>query len=194
MAHIKVPETVPGIRALFAVRPEIAGPIGALTDVLLHAPGTLPPADRELIGAYVSALNECAFCRNSHAAIAACHLGGDEALVASVLRDPERAAISPKLRALLHLAGRVQQGGRHVSAEDVSRSRQHGATDLEIHDTVLIAALFCMVNRYVDGLDAWTPDDPSSYRERAAAVAVEGYAASLPRTAGQPAGPPHRDV
>lgn len=180
MAHIQVPDDVPGIRALLAFRPEVAAPIGALTDILLHAPGTLPVADRELVGAYVSALNGCTFCRTSHAAIAACHLGGNGALVEAVLRDPEPAAISPKLRALLNLAAAVQRGGRHVTGADVARARAHGATDLEIHDTVLIAALFCMFNRYVDGLDAWTPDDPAGYRQRAEAVARHGYAASLP--------------
>ena len=48
----------------------------------------------------------------------------------------------------------MQQGGKQVKAEDIARARQEGATDLEIHDTVLIAAAFCMYNRYVDG---WQP-------------------------------------
>jgi len=180
MAHIKVPDGVPGIRALLAFRPETAGPLGALADALLHAPNNLPPGQRELIAAYVSSLNDCTFCQDSHAAIAACQLDEGEALVASVIRDPEHAAIPDKLKALLALAGRVQQGGRSVRPDDIARARTAGATDVEIHDTVLIAAAFCMFNRYVDGLAAWTPTDPDSYRERARLVAEHGYSASLP--------------
>jgi uncharacterized peroxidase-related enzyme len=180
MAHIEVPDGVPGIRALLAFRPETAGPLGALADALLHAPNTLTPGERELIAAYVSSLNNCTFCQTSHAAIAACQLEDGDALVADTLRNPEQATVSDKLKALLALAARVQQGGLAVRAEDVARARAAGATDVEIHDTVLIAAAFCMFNRYVDGLGAWTPTDPASYRERAALVAQHGYSASLP--------------
>lgn len=172
--HIQVPEHIPGIRALLAFRPEVAGPLGALADALLHAPGTLSRGDRELIAAYVSHLNACTFCCHSHAAIAACHLG-NEATVDATIADPDQAPIAPKLRALLALAGRVQQGGAHVRPEDVARARAEGATDLEIHDTVLIAAAFCMFNRYVDGLAAATPPDRASYHRRAQLTAAYGY-------------------
>lgn len=188
MAHIKLDEGLPGIRGLLAYRPETAAPLSALADVLLHGDHTLSRAEREMIGAYVSALNGCTYCRESHAAIAACHLGGDEAAVASVIRDPERASVSTKLKALLAIAARVQQGGRQVRDEDIARAKAEGATDLEIHDTVLIAAAFCLFNRYVDGLGTWTPDDPAGYRERAAYVAGQGYAGVLRKVAGARAG------
>ena len=174
------------MRALLAFRPEVAPAIGALTDELLHAPHTLSAADRELIGAYVSSLNGCAFCRTSHAAIAACHLNGDEDLVEMVLSDPSRAPIAAKLKALLAIAARVQRSGQDVREEDVAGARDAGASDLEIHDTVLIASLFSFFNRYVDGLDAWTPADPAAYRERARLTAQHGYAASLPPVAPKP--------
>lgn len=182
MAHINVQEGLPGIRGLLAFRPEVAGPLADLADVLLHQPGTLAPGERELIAAHVSHLNGCVFCHTSHAAIATCHLQ-DAQLVAAASAGPEAAAIPEKLKALLALAGRVQQGGRAVQSSDVARARDAGATDLEIHDTVLIAAVFCMYNRYVDGLGAWTPTDPDSYTARAAFVAEHGYAASVGRVA-----------
>jgi len=178
--HIAVPEGVHGMRSLLAFRPEVAGPIGTLADVLLHAASTLTRGERELIASYVSTLNDCTFCAASHSAIAACHFDGNEPLVAAVNRDPESAPVSSKLKALLAIAARVQHGGRSVQDSDIARARREGATDVEIHDTVLIAAAFCMFNRYVDGLAAWTPTDPASYRERARLVAEHGYAASLP--------------
>ena len=178
MPHIQLPTDIPGMRSLFAFRPETAAPITALAQILLHAPNSLTRGERELIAARVSALNECTFCRSSHAAIVACHLG-DEALVASVVRDPDTADITPKLKALMEIAARVQQGGRAVLKQAIDRARDEGATDIEIHDTVLIAALFCLCNRYVDGLATWTPEDPDFYRERAALVAEHGYISAV---------------
>jgi uncharacterized peroxidase-related enzyme len=178
MAHIALPQGIAGIRGPMTFRPETARPLNELVDVLLRGPHTLTPGERELIATYVSARNECRYCQTIHGAIAAHHLGGNEALVQSVKADPQSAQISDKLKALLVIAGKSAESGRLVTADDVARARALGATDLEIHDTVLIAAVFCMCNRYVDGLAAWTPEDPDFYRARAAIVAEHGYAAS----------------
>lgn len=183
MPYIKVAEGLPGIRALLAFRPETAKPLGDLAEALLHdSVNSLSRGERELIAAYVSFRNDCTFCHTSHAAIAACHLNSEE-LVASVVRDPEAAAVSPKMKALLAIAARVQQSGRAVQPADIDRARLEGATDVEIHDAVLIAAAFCMFNRYVDGLGAVTPTDLDGYRERARLVAQHGYSVSLPHGA-----------
>lgn len=150
----------------------------------MRGPGTLSLAERELIGTYVSAENDCRYCQTIHGAVAAHYLGAteeQEQLVTQIKRDPSTAPISSKLRALLKIAGHVQQGGKQVTAEDIAQARAQGATDLEIHDTVLIAANFCMMNRYVDGLAAWTPEDPDFYRQRAASLAEHGYVGSASR-------------
>jgi uncharacterized peroxidase-related enzyme len=178
MAHIELPEGIPGIRGPMMFRPETAKPLNDLADVLLGGPNTLSRGERELIATYVSSQNDCAYCQTIHGAIAAHHLGGNDELVQCVKLDFEEAEISPKMKALLAIAGKVQLGGKNVTSEDVDRARGLGATDLEIHDTVLIAAMFCMCNRYVDGLATWAPDDPEFYRQRAAIVATHGYAVS----------------
>jgi uncharacterized peroxidase-related enzyme len=175
--HISLPD-LPGIRGPMAFRPETAKPLNDLVDVLLRGPSTLTPGERELIATFVSTRNDCRYCQTIHGAIAAHHLGGAEDLVMAVKSDPERAAISDKLKALLVIAGKTAQSGKLVTADDVEKARRLGATDLEIHDTVLIAAVFCLCNRYVDGLATWAPDDPAFYRQRAALVAKNGYAAS----------------
>lgn len=178
MPHINLPEGVPGIRGPMTFRPETAKPLNELVDVLLRGPHSLSPGERELIATYVSAENDCRYCQTIHGAIAAHHLGGNEELVAAVKSDFERTDLSPKLKALLAIAGKVARSGRNVTEEDVARAREKGATDLEIHDTVLIAAVFCMCNRYVDGLATWAPTDPNFYRERATLIAKNGYVAS----------------
>ena len=175
MPHIKLPEGLPGIRGAMAFRPETARPLNDLVETLLHSPNSLTAGERELIATYVSYLNDCHYCQSIHGAIAAASLNGDEDLVKRVKADFQHAAISDKLKALVVIASKVQKGGKHVTAEDVAHARSLGATDIEIHDTVLIAAAFCMFNRYVDGLGTWQPHDEAMYRERGKRVAREGY-------------------
>ena len=175
MAHIRLPEGIPGILGPMAFSPETAKPLNELAAVLLRAPSSLPQADREMIATYVSSQNDCHICQSAHGAAAAHYLGGNEMLVSEIKLNFEGAAISEKLRALLAIAGVVQKGGKLVSNEDVARARQQGATDKEIHDTVLIAAAFCMYNRYVDGLATWAPTDPQLYRENGKRLVEDGY-------------------
>lgn len=174
MPHIDVDPELPGIRSLLAFSPETATPLGDLAEILLRSNDGLTPADRELIATYVSYLNDCFYCHNSHGEIA-CYYLGDRQLVDHVRQDYTKAPISNKLKALLNIAGKVQKGGKHVTTEDVAKAREEGATDKDIHDTVLIAAAFCLFNRYVDGLAANTPTDMSSYPLRAKQIAERGY-------------------
>ena len=181
MPHIPLPENEPGPRGPMLFRPEVIPPLSELAEILMRGPSTLTLAERELIGTYVSARNDCRYCQTIHGAVAARYLGAteeQESLVQQIQSDPSTAPISPRLKALLNIAGQVQQGGKRVTGEDIALARRHGASDLEIHDTVLIAANFCVMNRYVDGLATWTPDDPDFYRERAAALAEHGYRGS----------------
>jgi uncharacterized peroxidase-related enzyme len=179
MPHIKLESGEPGIRGLFTFRPETARPLNELVEVLLRDESTLTRGERELIAAYVSALNECRYCFNAHAAYAAAQLPGGMTLVERVRADIGGAPVSAKLKALLAIAAAVQQSGRSVAAEQVAAARQARATDLEIHDTVLIAAAFCMFNRYVDGLATVAPADPAMYAERAKRIVADGYLALL---------------
>jgi uncharacterized peroxidase-related enzyme len=175
MPHIKLQDGLQGIRGPMAFRPETAKPLNELAEALLHAPNSLPQADRELIATYVSSLNDCFFCQTVHGSIATACLDGNEDIVRQVKRDFMNAAISEKLKALLVIAGKVQRDGKLVTAQDIAAAREQGATDTEIHDAVLIAAAFCMYNRYVDGLDTWQPKDEALYRERGKKTAREGY-------------------
>lgn len=175
MPHIQLDPMLPGIRSLFAFRPETAKPLSELAHILLHSESSLTRAERELIATYVSYQNDCFYCQTAHGAIASYQLGGNDALVDQVKRDPEEAGISDKLKSLLRVAAAVQKGGKSVTDVEINTARAAGATDLEIHDTVLIAAAFCMYNRYVDGLATWAPPNPQGYKGRASQVAQDGY-------------------
>jgi uncharacterized peroxidase-related enzyme len=175
MAHIALPEGLPGITSGFAFRPETAKPMRELAEVLLRGPNTLTSAERETIAAFVSHRNDCHFCHASHRAAAAHHMGGDYRIVDEVKRNIETAGVSRKMKALLAIAAKVQEGGKQVTAADVEAARAAAATDREIHDTVLIAAAFCMFNRYVDGLATLTPVDEALYDQMGRRMAREGY-------------------
>ena len=175
MPHINLPEGLPGITSALAFRPETAKPLLALAEELLRGPNSLTSGEREMIATFVSARNDCYFCQTSHRAAAAHHLDGNYELVDAVRADYQTAPVSAKLKTLLTIAGKVQESGRSVTTEDVAAARNEGATDREIHDTVLIAAAFCMYNRYVDGLATFTPVDPRLYDEMGVRMATQGY-------------------
>ncbi|GII88968.1 carboxymuconolactone decarboxylase [Sphaerisporangium siamense] len=182
MPHIALGNDEPGVRGLFRYRPETARPLIELAEVMLRGESPLTHGERELIAAHVSALNDCDFCYRSHAANAAAQLPQGMDLVERVRADPGAAPVPDRMRAPLGIATAVQKGGENVTEAHVSAARAAGATDREIHDTVLLAAAFCMVNRYVDGLATSVPDDPAMYAARAGHVAADGYLGLPART------------
>ena len=180
MAHIDLKNQFPGIVGLMHYRPETAKPLNELAEILLRGDSTLTSGEREMIASYVSYLNECHFCHTTHGAAAAHHLGKDLAFLSDIKNGFEKTELSGKMRALLQIAKKVQVLGNNVDQEDIRKARKEGATDLEIHDTVLITAAFCMFNRYVDGLGTWAPKEDEKYEETGRSLAEEGYLNSIP--------------
>jgi uncharacterized peroxidase-related enzyme len=174
MPYIPVEEHLPGITGLLEYRKDSAQPIRELTQLLLRGPSTLTEGERELIATVVSHNNACRFCTTAHTAAADLLLGECDT-AEKVKQNIETAPVNEKMKALLIIARQVQQGGKHVTEQSVARAKKAGATDLEIHDTVLIAALFCLYNRYVDGLSTVAPADPNFYKGLADRIVHHGY-------------------
>jgi uncharacterized peroxidase-related enzyme len=179
MAHIALPEDRYGVAGPMAAYPATGAVLSEFAQVLMRGPSSLTPAEREVIAAYVSSGNECAFCTSSHAAAARHLLGEAAGTVDDVLTRGEHAKVDAKLSALLVIAGKVRVDGRLVTDDDVASARAHGADDQAIHDTVLIAAAFSLFNRYVDGLATPEPPDPGMYRMAGASLAERGYQATV---------------
>lgn len=175
MAYININNNLPGIVGLMTYSPETAKPLNELAEILLRGPSTLTSAEREMIASYVSHQNECHFCHSSHGAAAAHHIDGDLSLLDDIKAGFKKTDLSPKMRSLLKIAKKVQVLGNKVTEEEVEDAKANGATDKEIHDTVLIAAAFCMYNRYVDGLGTWAPEEDEAYDETGRMLAHEGY-------------------
>lgn len=176
MAYIELPAELPGIRGPMAFRPETAKPMNELAEALLRSENSLTRGERELIATYVCYLNDCFYCQNAHGALAMHYMECNLDFIDGIKKDMQGSAISDKLKSLLAIAGSVQKGGKHVTPQQIEKAKSLGATDREIHDTVLIAAAFCMFNRYVDGLGTWAPEDRMFYVNRAKGRAEEGYA------------------
>ncbi|MCR8558104.1 peroxidase-related enzyme [Mucilaginibacter sp. BJC16-A38] len=174
MPHIPLDPNLPGITGLLNYRQDTALPIRQLTQLLLRGESTLTEGERELIATVVSQGNQCNFCCNAHTA-AADALLGETSTAEMVKNDPDNAPVSEKMKHLLQIARNVQADARTVSMEMVAKAREEGATDLEIHDTVLIAALFCLYNKYVDGLASVTPTEPAFYTRLAGILKNSGY-------------------
>ncbi|WP_192347765.1 carboxymuconolactone decarboxylase family protein [Algoriphagus sp. Y33] len=174
MPHITLEEHLPGITGLLEYRKDTAQPIRELTQLLLRGPSSLTEAERELIATIVSHGNECKFCTTAHAETVN-ELLHECDTVQQVLDNVETASISSKMKALLIIARQTQQSGKSVTTAHIQRAKHAGATDLEIHDTVLISALFCLYNRYVDGLGTKLPKDNSYFKSLAERLTTQGY-------------------
>jgi uncharacterized peroxidase-related enzyme len=175
MAHIYLKNDLTGIRGPMAYRPETAKPLNVAEVLLRDDNNSLSRGERELIGAYVSSLNDCFFCQNVHGALAQHYMQCDMQVIDDIKRDFRSSPVSEKMKALLSIAGSVQKSGKHVAIVQINDAKKAGSTDREIHDTILIAAAFCMFNRYVDGLATWAPVDRQVYIDRAPRRAEEGY-------------------
>ena len=180
MPYIPLKENLPGITGLLDYRLDTALPIRQLTQILLRGESTLTEGERELIAAVTSAGNDCRFCTAAHTAAADLYLG-DPAIAEAAKRDPGTAPVSPKMRALLLIAKACGKNGRLVTKEMIGAAGREGATDREIHDTVLITALFSLYNRYVDGLGSVTPEDPAFYDRLGHILQDKGYLPSPDR-------------
>ena len=174
MPHIELEAHLPGITGLLEYRKDTGEPIRVLTQIILRGPSTLTEAERELLATVVSHDNECRFCTAAHAATVDMLLGESETSV-KVKQDIATAPVSEKMKALLTIAALTGKSGRLVTPEVIAKAKAEGATDLEIHDTVLIAALFSLYNRYVDGMATAMPENDSYFTVLADRLVNHGY-------------------
>lgn len=174
MPYIPLEEHLPGITGLLEYSKGTAKPIRELTQILMRGPSSLTEGERELIATLVSHGNQCRFCTSAHAAAADLLLGQNDTSE-KVKQDIASSPVTEKMKALLTIANQVRQSGKSVTHESIQKAKDTGATDIEIHDTVLIAALFCLYNRYVDGLSTITPEQPEFYQGMASRLVNNGY-------------------
>jgi uncharacterized peroxidase-related enzyme len=175
MTYIKTGIKLPGIVELLFYKGSTGKALSNLAQTLLHGPSPLTPGEREIIAAHVSKLHDCEFCYESHRASANAHLLDNGMTIKMIETNISNAPVSNKMKSLLKIAAQVQKSGREVTQQHIEDARLAGANDEEIHDTVLVAAAFCMFNRYVDGLRTNLPADKSEYVPMGEQMANKGY-------------------
>jgi uncharacterized peroxidase-related enzyme len=163
MTYIKTDIPAPGIVELLFYKGPTGKALANLADTILLGPSPLTSGERETIAAYVSMLNNCEFCHESHSASVNAHLQDNGKTIACLRKDVSTVPTTEKMKKLLAIAGLVQKGGKSVTPSAIEEAKNTGATDEEIHDTVLVAAAFCMYNRYVDGLGTNLPASKDEY-------------------------------
>ena len=158
---------------LFAFQESFTVHLARFTHGVLREPATISPGFRELIAAYTSSLNECAFCTRAHAAAAA-ELLGDEALVSSVLRDRDRSLLDDREKALLAFVEKVTKNLAAVREHDVEALRTAGWDDEAIYYTITTCALFNLYNRWITatGVPEMSAD---GHRQQGRTLAARGY-------------------
>ena len=174
MPYIPLDSHLPGITGLLEFRKDSGQPIRELTQILMRGTSTLTEGERELIASVVSNGNQCTFCSTAHTAAADLLIGNHETSQ-KVKQDIATAPVNEKMKALLTIASLTRESGKRVTAGVIDKAKSAGATDIEIHDTVLIAALFCLYNRYVDGLATSLPEENNYYDVLAERLVNHGY-------------------
>jgi uncharacterized peroxidase-related enzyme len=175
MAYIQIDSSLPGMQSLLDYRPQIASPLKTLMAVMMRSKEGLSKGERELIATYVSNLNDCYNCHQIHGEVAQCFFEELPDLVESIKTDIHNADLTQRQKAILGIAANVQKNGKLVTDQQISGAKNLGISDLEIHDTVLISAMFCFFNRYIDGLGIVSQDTTETFKERAKMIAEFGY-------------------
>jgi len=175
MPFIQLNNQFPGIEGLLLNKPATGKAICGFVHQALRGKSSLSTAEREMIAAYTSYLNHCEYCQNIHTEIASALLKDNGDAMSCVIGNIGEASLSSKMKSLLQLAAKVQQGGMNVTEQDINNARIHGASDRDLHDTVMVAAMFCFINRYVDGLRTDRFVDKEDYQQPAKQLARFGY-------------------
>jgi len=143
-------EKVPGILKCFATHPPLLEHMMGLAQTMLFVDGALDRRHKEMISAFVSAQNQCAYCAGSHGYSFRLQGGSEEALRAVMECRLESEAITPAQRALLDFVRKVTQNSQAIKAADINTLRVMGWTDLQIAEAVHVTALFACFNRVVN--------------------------------------------
>jgi len=157
--------------------PDIGVPFAQLNQAVMRGEAPFTPGERELIAAYVSALNACHYCRSEHTAVAE-SFGMPAGLLEQLLLDVQAAEVSEALRAALVYARKLTVSPMHLGQADVDAFFAAGHDERALYFVVFVTALFTMSNRIVHGLGLATPG-PQGMQEAVARLHSQGYAGTL---------------
>ena len=141
---------VPGILQCFATHPPLLEHMMSLAETMLFSPGALGRANKEMLATFVSSQNHCDYCADSHGFFLRMNGGTSELLTAATSCDLESTSLNSAQRALLQFVQKITDDSSAISPQDVELLRESGWTDLQIAETIHLAALFACFNRVVN--------------------------------------------
>lgn len=153
MSNFSFLKTEDGMGEIVQYNPGRFGPLMVAAENIMRSPAELSVAERELIFAYVSGNNACAFCFGSHKAIAHA-FGIDENLLDELLQSEVPSAAGAKLLPCLQLAQKASSkggNGNRISKTDVDAIVEAGWLETTAHDVLSVAALANLANTLVNG-------------------------------------------
>ena len=143
---------VPNVFRAYAKRPEHFRAFMHYHDVLMRGPSNLSRAEREAIVVAVSSENRCQYCMTAHGA-ALRILGKDAMLAEQIANNWRTADLTPRLRAMLTFASRVNEPGFAATDDEIAALHAAGFADDDIWYIAAIAALFGFSNRMAGFMD-----------------------------------------
>lgn len=162
---------------LFKAYPDLYEPLLEYHEVLLRGPSPLSVGQRELIAAFVSALNACHYCHGVHAATAE-RFGISPTILAALVQDVTAAPVDAPLKPILLYVRKLTLSPAKMTAEDAEAVYAAGWDERALHDAVAICALFNLMNRLVDGLGIDAGDE--YFRLASERLARVGYVGLVP--------------
>ncbi len=171
---VALPSLPPGASLLdvFKAFPDTSKPLIEFHEVLLRGPSPFSEMERELIAAFVSRLNRCAYCHGVHTATAE-RLGAAPGLAARLADDIGLAGVPDKLRPVLHYARKLTREPDSVTQADMDAVLAAGWSETAMYHTVAVTALFNFMNRLVEGLGIEL--NPAYAQGAAQRLAERGY-------------------
>ena len=163
----------------FCMRPATFQPFIETCEQIMRGPSPLAPAQRELIGTYVSRLNSCPYCHDVHNEAVKAY-GMDGELTRKLTDDPDAAEVDDNFKVLLQFVRKITEGAYRVSESDYDRLYEAGWDDDAIHDAIIVTCLFNFMNRLVSsfGIEA----DNAYLAMAGSRIKDEGYSSSLEKT------------
>jgi uncharacterized peroxidase-related enzyme len=161
-----------GVRHILQLNPAAGRALIELHTAALRTDSNLTSKDKELIAAFVSGLNSCAYCHGVHKETAAA-FGVPEDLIRSLLEDFERAEVDPRLKPILEYARLLTLTPARASQEGIDAVFEAGWSERDLHDAILTVCLFNFMNRLVDGHGV--RGTAELCRERGLALREHGY-------------------
>lgn len=172
-------QPLPDAAKIVFYRPDFYGEHAkTFTQQAMRGPSAWSVADRELMAAYVSKVNECTFCIGAHTATAT-QASGDEGRVAAVLDDLETASVEEPLRATLRVLGVLTRDGT-VGADEMRKALDAGATPGQLADALAVCASFNTTNRLADAFGFEIPS-AEGFAAGAKYLLKRGYGGSASR-------------